>query len=352
MCCEATALREQPLLATVLAGGTAAGRTLTVVLLGLLLGLLLGCGPSDGVKTLHIGHALDTEHPVHTAMLHIDERLRHYSGDTLRVSVFPNGQLGHERELIELLQLGALAMTKVSASPLEGFVPAMKVFNVPYLFRDTAHYRAVLDGPVGRELLLAPEAVRLRGLGYFDAGSRSFYSTERPVFTPRDLMGMKIRVQESQTAINMVSQLGASPTPIAWGELYTALQQGVVDGAENNPPSFYLSKHFEIARYYTLDEHTAVPDILLISQPVWDDLSATEQQWLQRAVDDSVQLQRELWSKMTEHAVKQVEAAGVTIIRPDKKLFSARVVAMKRAYEGTAVGQVIQRIEAVTSASD
>ncbi len=308
---------------------------------------LLGCGPENPLETLHIGHALDTEHPVHTAMLHIDERLRQYSNNTMAVEVFPNGQLGHERELIELLQLGALAMTKVSASPLEGFVPTMKIFNIPYLFRDAAHYQAVLDGPVGQELLAAPQSVRLRGLGYYDAGSRSFYSTERPVYTPEDLTGLKIRVQESQTALNMVRQLGGSPTPIAWGELYTALQQGVVDGAENNPPSFYLSKHYEIARYFTLDEHTAVPDLLLISESVWSRLNATQKQWLQRAVDDSVALQRVLWKDMTEAALANVAAAGVTIIRPEKVLFRTRVAAMKKTYEGTDIGQLIARIDAV-----
>ena len=313
---------------------------------------LLGCGPENPLETLHIGHALDTEHPVHTAMLHIDERLRHYSNNTMAVEVFPNGQLGHERELIELLQLGALAMTKVSASPLEGFVPTMKIFNIPYLFRDAAHYQAVLDGAVGQELLAAPQSARLRGLGYYDAGSRSFYSTERPVYTPEDLTGLKIRVQESQTALNMVRQLGGSPTPIAWGELYTALQQGVVDGAENNPPSFYLSKHYEIARYFTLDEHTAVPDLLLISESVWSQLNTTQQQWLQRAVDDSVALQRGLWQDMTEAALANVAAAGVTIIRPDKGLFRTRVAAMKKSYEGTDIGQLIARIDAVVPDRD
>src|SRR5690606_24542608 len=213
-----------------------------------------------------MAHALSATDPVHRAMLYMAERLEHHSGGTRRLEVYAGGQLGSERELIELLQIGSIAMTKVSASPLESFVPEMKIFNIPYLFRDAEHRHAVLDSEIGRELLLAPERVRLHGLGYYDAGSRSFYTVARPVETPDDLAGLKFRVQESQTALEMVRTFGAAPTPIAFGEIYTALQQGVVDGAENNPPSYYLSGHYEVAPYYTLDEHSSVPDILLISQ--------------------------------------------------------------------------------------
>ncbi len=296
---------------------------------------------------LHLAHTLDTGHTVHKAMLYLGERLEAYSGGTMSVEVYPGGQLGNERELIELLQIGSLAMTKVSASPLEGFVPEMQVFNIPYVFRDKAHYTAVLDSPIGQQLLDAPLPVRLKGLGYYDAGSRSFYTVEKPVREPADLAGLKIRVQESQTALRMVSALGGSATPIAWGELYTALQQGVVDGAENNPPSFYLSGHYEVCRYYTLDEHTAVPDLLLIGTVAWESLDRQQQAWLQQAVDDSVALQRELWREDSDAALAAVAAAGVEIIRPDKSAFMARVGAMQASYAGTPVGELIEQIRQV-----
>lgn len=309
-------------------------------------GAASACTPATEEARLTLGHSLDPSHTVHTAMVFMNERLVELSGGTMRIDIYPSGQLGSEREAIELLQIGSLAMTKVSASPLEGFVPTMKVFNLPYLFRDRDHYLAVLDSDIGEELLLAPVPVRLRGLGYYDAGSRSFYTTDRQVKTPADLDGLKIRVQQSQTAMQMVAALGGSPTPISWGELYTALQQGVVDGAENNPPSFYTSGHYEVARYFTLDEHTAVPDLLLISTRVWDALDSTQQAWLEQAVAESVSFQRELWLRDTEAALAAVAADGVEILRPNKTAFQVNVEAMLVEYEASELGELIRRIRA------
>jgi tripartite ATP-independent transporter DctP family solute receptor len=308
---------------------------------------LAACGEASNDVRLTLAHSLEPSHTVHQAMLFMNERLEALSGGTMHIDIYPSGQLGSEREAIELLQIGSLSMAKVSASPLDGFVPAMKIFNLPYLFRDREHYLDVLDSDVGRELLLAAVDVRLRGLGYYDAGSRSFYTTKRQVTKPADLDGMKIRVQESQTAMQMVAALGGSPTPIAFGELYTALQQGVVDGAENNAPSFYTSGHYEVARYFTLDEHTAVPDLLLIATRVWDSLDAEQQDWLQRAVDESVAYQRELWQRDTETALRAVAAAGVEILHPDKSEFEARVQAMLAEYEASELGGLIRRIRAL-----
>jgi tripartite ATP-independent transporter DctP family solute receptor len=309
--------------------------------------LFQACGSASDTLHLTLAHALEPTHPVHQAMVYMNERLIALSGGSMQLDIYPSAQLGSERETIELMQIGSIAMAKVSTAPLEGFVPTMRLFNLPYLFRDRAHYFAVLDSDIGRELLLAPLPARLRGLGFYDAGSRSFYTKDRPVMTPRDLDGLKIRVQESQTAMEMVRTLGGSPTPIAYGELYTALQQGVVDGAENNPPSFYTSRHYEVARYYTLDEHTAVPDLLLISTRVWDALTARQQQWLQQAVDDSVAFERELWQRDTEAALEAVRAAGVQIIEPDKSAFEADVQSMLGQYEASDLGPLIRRIGAL-----
>jgi len=306
----------------------------------------LGCSERDAVVVLRLGHSLDQQHPVHQAMVHMQTRLASLSQDTMALLIYPGSQLGNERELIELLQIGSLAMTKVSASPLESFVPEMKLFNVPYLFQDRAHLERVLDSDIGQDLLRAPSKAGLRGLAYYDAGARSFYTTERPVRHPGDLDGLKIRVQESATAMNMVSALGGAPTPIAWGELYTALQQGVVDGAENNPPSFHLSGHYEVSKYFTLDEHTSVPDILLISEFVWQGLTETQQGWVIQAAQESAILQRTLWGEATEAALNAVAEAGVEIIYPDKKPFTAQVAAMQATYAKTALGPLMQRIAA------
>lgn len=309
--------------------------------------LLVSCGAQQDVMVLRVGHSLDPSHTVHKAMLKMGERLQQLSGGTMAIELYPSGQLGSERELIELLQIGSLAMTKVSASPLEGFVPTMKLFNIPYLFRDQEHFFKVLDSDIGRDILASLKPAQLLGLGYYDAGSRSFYTTKKPVVTPADLASVKIRVQESQAAMAMIRALGGNPTPISWGELYTALQQGVVDGAENNPPSFYLSRHYEVAPYYILDEHTSVPDVILISRYVWERLSEQQQAWLQQAVDESVDFQRAQWQLDTEAALAAVQEAGVQVISADKSQFKQQVSGLINELKAGELGAMIQRIEEV-----
>lgn len=274
------------------------------------------------------------------------KRLEYYSGGQMKMEIYPSAQLGSERELVELLQIGSLAMTKVSTSVLESFVPEMTVFSLPYVFRDQAHLQKVLASGIGKALLLAPEKVRLRGMGYYDAGSRSFYTTDRAINSPADLRGLKIRVQKSQTSVDMIAAMGGAATPISFGELYTALQQGVVDGAENNPPSLYLSRQYEVCKYYTMDEHTFVPDVLLMSLHIWDSLSAQQQTWLQQAVDDSTEYQRKLWQKASDEALAAIEASGVEIIYPDKAPFMDAVLAMKATYQGTEIGVMLDAIAA------
>ena len=233
-----------------------------------LLLLAAGCGQQQP-KTLKLAHGMDTGHPVHQGIVFMAERLRTKSAGQLQLEIYPSQQLGTERQCLELLQIGSLAMTKVSAAVMENFSPGIKVLSLPYIFRDRAHTFAVLDGPIGRELLRQGERYRLRGLGYFDAGQRSFYTKTKAIRQPDDLGGLKIRVQESAVAIRLVSILGAAPTPVSWGELYTGLQQGVVDGAENNLPSFYSSRHYEVCKQLSLNEHATVPDILVIGSRAW-----------------------------------------------------------------------------------
>lgn len=262
------------------------------------------------------------------------ERLVEKSEGTMKIDLYPSQQLGSERELLELLQIGSVGMTKVSSAALEGFVPKYRVFGLPYLFRDDEHRFDVWEGEIGREILESGRQFGLRGVTYYDAGYRSFYTKERPINRPSDLNGLKIRVQESPVAMQMVRTLGGSPTPISWGELYTALQQGIVDGAENNPPSFHLSRHYEVCRYYSLDEHTAVPDVVLVSMVIWNDLTEQQKQWLQEAADESAVYQRELWNESVAEALAAVEQAGVEIIRPPKEPFAEQVEALYESYRG------------------
>jgi tripartite ATP-independent transporter DctP family solute receptor len=308
---------------------------------------LAACGRQSEVRSIKLGHGLSVDHPVHRAMVWMGERLAEKSGGQMRLEIYPAEQLGSERQCLELLQIGSLDMTKVSAAVLENFTPQMELFSLPYLFRDDTHRQNVLFGNIGKELLLQTEDYWLRGLTYFDAGKRSFYTKNKPVQQPSDLAGLKIRVQESPSAMNLVRSLGGSPTPISWGELYTALQQGVVDGAENNPPSFYLSRHYEVCKYYILDEHTAIPDVLVIGTNTWRRLSAQEQQWMQEAADEAALYQWELWAAAEQEAYDAVTAAGVEIIRPDKALFADKTNNMLQKNQvNNVIYDLIQRIAA------
>jgi len=287
--------------------------------------LTVSCVSEKSKTVIKLAHGLDTNHSVHKAMVFMNEVLEKESNGSMAIEIYANQQLGSERECLELLQIGSLDMTKVSAGVMENFAPKMRIFGLPYLFKDREHHFKILDGAVGKELLEDGANFWIRGMGYYDAGSRSFYTKEKPIETPTDLQGLKIRVMESVSAINMVKNLGGSPTPISWGELYTSLQQGVVDGAENNPPSFYLSRHYEVCKYYSLDEHTALPDVLLLSTHTWEKLSQKERKWLQSAVDQSIIYQRKLWADAEVLALQEVQKAGVVVTRPDKKNFINKV---------------------------
>lgn len=306
-----------------------------------------GCKDASDVTVLKLAHSLDIEHPVHHALVFLAKRVKEKSDGRMRIDIYPTEQLGSERDCIEHVQLGILAMTKTSSGPMEGFVPAIRVFGLPYLFRDSNHMWKVFNGPIGQELLAAGEGKGLRGLCFYDAGARSFYTTEKPIETPADLAGLKIRVLKSEMSMRMIRAMGGSPTPIDWGELYTSLQQGVVDGAENNPPSYYTSRHYEITKYYSLDEHLRLPDMLVISPRIWRGLSSEAQKILTEAVAESVAYERELWAKMEEKALAEVKKSGVTIIRPDKKAFHDKVQSLWAEFEGTEVGELAKRIQAV-----
>ncbi|SNZ00054.1 tripartite ATP-independent transporter solute receptor, DctP family [Flagellimonas pacifica] len=310
--------------------------------------LLWGCNNIGTSKIIKLAHGLDVNHSVHKALVKMGEDLAQLSKGKLTVEIYPNQQLGTERQIMELLQIGSVDMTKVSAATLENFAPKTKVLGLPYLFRNREHSFKVFDGPIGQELLNDGKKYWLKGLGFYDAGSRSFYTKEKVVEHPDDLKGQKIRVMPSVTAMEMVRGFGGSPTPISWGELYTSLQQGVVDGAENNPPSFYLSKHYEICKYYSLNEHTFSPDVVIVGTQFWDQLTTEEQNWVQEAVNASVTYQRELWAMAEAEALEAIQKSGVKIIRPDKVPFSKRTDKLYEKYQSDkSLYSLIQQIRAV-----
>lgn len=283
---------------------------------------VISCEKSRDTKVLYLAHTLPQTHPVHKGILEFQRLLESKSNGKLKVKIFPDGQLGSERESLELLQIGSVAATKVSASILSNFVPEYNVLGIPYLFKDREHQFSVLEGPIGKSILEKGSKFWLRGLCYYDAGSRSFYTSTKAIRTPEDLKGLKIRVQNNQMAINMVNSMGGAATPMAYGELYAAIQQGVVDGAENNPPSFVSSNHYEISKYYTLDEHSSVPDVLLIGTKYWNKLSKEERVWVQEAADESAQAQKEYWRESVNESMKLIKERGVEVIIPEKSLFA------------------------------
>jgi len=280
------------------------------------------CGSKHGTeRVLKLAHGLDPSHSVHIAMEFMGKRMEELSGGKMKLDIYPSGQLGSEPQCIELLQLGSLAITKVSSGTLESFVDPFRLFGLPYLFHSKEHFHKVLDGEIGEKLLLTTEPYLIRGLGYYDSGARSFYTTSKPILKPEDLSGLKIRVMKSPLAVEMMQRFKGSATPISWGELYTALQSGVVDGAENNFPSFVLSHHNEVCKHYSLNEHTMLPDIIVISKHVWDDLSEQEQKWLSTALKESVTYQRELWEISEKECLEEAIKSGVKIYYPDKAPF-------------------------------
>ncbi|MDA3928550.1 MAG: TRAP transporter substrate-binding protein [Prolixibacteraceae bacterium] len=310
--------------------------------------LISSCNLKKDTTVLKLAHGLDPSHPVHNAMVFMSERLDEISEGKMQMDIYPSGQLGSEQQCVELLQIGSLAITKVSAAVLESFTDNFQVLGLPYIFRSKSHSFNVLDGDVGKELLLSTQQYNVRGLCFYDAGSRSFYTINKPIETPDDLKGMKMRVMKSQTAMELVKAMGGSPTPISWGELYTALQSGVVDGAENNPPSFYTSHHYEVCKYYSINEHTMVPDVMVISTIVWNKLTDQEKEWLQQAANESVVKQRILWAQSEEESMRIVQEAGVTINYPDKGPFAEKVQKMLDSYKTKPeLYQLIQRIRAV-----
>ncbi|MFW6222727.1 MAG: TRAP transporter substrate-binding protein [Bacteroidota bacterium] len=293
------------------------------ILLLSILFFLQGCKnkPLNETKILRLAHGLDISHPVHKGMEYMAKRVKELSGNKLNLKIYPSEQLGTERQCLEMLQIGSLDITKVSAAVMEGFVPEYRALGMPYLFRNNEHKIQVLSSEIGKEILHSGTNYWLRGLCFYDAGSRSFYTVDKPIRKPSDLKGMKIRVMLSITSVKLVNAMGGSSTPISYGELYTALQNGVVDGAENNPPTFYLSHHYEACKYYSLDQHSVIPDVLLISMHTWNKLSDEEKKWVSQAAEESWEKQIIYWEKSEKESLEAVKKAGVEIIYPDQEPF-------------------------------
>ena len=271
-----------------------------------------------------------TDYPTVEAVRYMGKELSGDSKGKMGVKVFPNGALGSERDTIEQLKIGGLDMMRINAAPLNNIVPETIAISMPFVFRSTEHMRKVLDGPIGDDILAAMAAQGMIGLAFYDSGARSLYTAKKPVKAVADMKGMKIRVQQSDLFVAMIEALGANPTPMPYGEVYTGLKTGIVDGAENNWPSYESSRHFEAAKYYNLTEHSLVPEVLVFSKKIWDGLSKEDQAMIRKAAKDSVPYMRKLWDERETKSRKVAEAAGTQVIPVTNK--QEFIDAMKPVY--------------------
>jgi tripartite ATP-independent transporter DctP family solute receptor len=244
----------------------------------------------------------------------LDER----SKGRLKLKVFANSALGNERDTIEQLKIGGVDMIRLSAATLNNIVPETIVPSLPFIFRDEAHMHAVLDGPVGNEILAAMAKQGIIGLAWYDDGPRSVYS-KKPIKTLADMKGVKLRVQQSDMFVSMTEALGASPTPLPYGEVYTALNTGIIDAAENSVLSYETSRHFEAAKYYNLTEHTLLPSVVIFSKMIWDRLPAADQELIRQAAKDSVSAQRKLAQERQAQSKEALAAKGVQFVQVDNR---------------------------------
>lgn len=277
---------------------------------------------------MKLSHNHPRTHPVHIAMQSFADRVKELTDGEIRIRLYPDASLGDQKDSLEQVQNGAIALAKSNAAELEAFHDIYGAYNYPYLFENRDHYYRVMLGDIGDQILKSSQDKGFIGIAYYDAGARSFYA-KKPINSASDLIGMKIRVQPSPTAVKMTNLLGAVPTPLAYGELYTALQQGVVDGAENNSTALTLSRHGEVAKYYSLDEHTMIPDILVMSTKVWNELTEKQRESIQIAAKESTLKMKDLWTDSIDvEEEKARNDMGVTFIEVDKKSFQEAVSPM------------------------
>ncbi|MER9138136.1 TRAP transporter substrate-binding protein [Mesorhizobium sp. M0830] len=290
--------------------------------------LLVGIANADTVLRSSDTHP--DGYPTVEAVKYMGDLIKQRTNGRYSVEVYHSAQLGEEKDTIEQTQAGVIDLNRVSMGPFNGVVPETAVPSLPYMFRSVDHMRHVMDGPIGDEILKAFEAHDLVGLAFYDSGARSFYNTKKDITSMADMKGMKFRVIQSDVFVDMVNALGANATPMAYGEVYSALQTGVIDGAENNWPSFESVKHYEVAKHYTMDQHQIVPEVLVMSKASWDKLTPEDQAIVRQAAKDSVVKMRELWDAQEKKSRDIVEKAGVKVSEIDKQPL---IDAMKPVYD-------------------
>jgi len=284
-------------------------------------------------------------YPTVVAVENMGKKLAAQTNGRITFQMFPNSVLGGEKEMIEQTQVGAIQIARISLGPLGPIVPEVNVFNMPFVFRDIKHMRAVIDGPIGQELLdkISASPAKLIGLAWMDGGSRSLY-TKKPVRKPEDLKGQKIRMMGNPLFVDTMNAMGGNGISMGYGEVFTALQTGVIDGAENNPPSLYTANHFKAgAKYYTQTNHLIIPEILVMSKVTWDKLSPADQAIVKKAAREAQMEQRQLWDAAVADYSAKLKAEGVEFIEIDNKPFYDATAPVRAKY-GAQFADLMKRI--------
>ena len=289
---------------------------------------LAGCQSRLGEGILTSADTHVNGYPTVEAVRYFGELLKQRTGGRLSLRIYAGGQLGNERDTLEVTTFGGLDFNRVNLAPLNSIEPLTIVAALPFIFETTEHMRQVVDGEIGEAILASLEQHGLIGLCFYDSGARSFYNTRGPINRPEDMAGLKLRVPGSDLYIDMVRSLGADAVPMPLDEVYQSLAQGVIDGAENNWPSFESGRHFEVARYYSLTRHLLAPEVFVMSKTSWDDLSASDQSIVRQAARDSVPRMRELWDAQVAKSMEIVTSSGVAVNEVDPAPFAERMTGM------------------------
>ncbi len=289
------------------------------------------------------------EYPTVQALRFMGRLVSERTGGRHEIKVFHSHQLGEEKETLEQTRVGAIDLNRSNVALIGNIVPAMNVLALPFLFRSIDHMQKVLDGPIGAEILGSFEPYGFVGLAFYNSGARSIYNNVRPVRSISDLKGLRVRVQQSEQMSDMMRALGASPVELPYGQVLTGLATKLIDGAENNWPSFVTTNHYKLAGHYTLTEHTMSPEVLVMSLKAWQSLSTEERRIFRESALRSSQFMREKWRDLEEQSRKQAESAGVVIVTEiDKKPFEAAMAGIyTKAQRNPAAAQLIERIRKV-----
>ena len=288
-------------------------------------------------------------YPTVEAVVRMGKKLEAATNGRISIQMFPSMQLGGEKEMIEQAQVGALQIARISVGPVGTIVEDLNVFNLPFVFRDEAHMRKVIDGEIGRELLQKVSEnprTNLIALCWMDAGSRNVY-TKVPIRKPEDLKGLKIRMMGNPIFVDTMNAMGGNGISMGFNELYSAIQTGVVDGAENNEPTFNVQNHFQLAKYFSKTEHLIIPEILVFSRRSWQNLSKDDQDLVQKVAREAQSEQRDLWNRMTTESIEKLKAAGITFVEDvDKKAFQGSVKPVYDKY-GAKYAELLKRVQSV-----